>query len=204
MTWMWLLVPASYLLGSVSFAYLAGKAKGIDLREHGSRNLGATNAGRVLGARWFTVVFLCDLAKGVAAVLAARWLANDVGWLPLSCGAAVILGHTFTCYHGFRGGKAIATSQGVLIALVWKIAAILLAVWLLVYAIGFLVFRAGAANSVGPASICAAAAVPFAAFAAQRDPLAMPQLPITVFCCLLSALVLIKHRSNIMKLVRKG
>ncbi|MBA2479376.1 MAG: glycerol-3-phosphate 1-O-acyltransferase PlsY [Planctomycetes bacterium] len=202
MNWYWLLVPVSYLIGSVSFAYIAGRMKGIDLREHGSRNLGATNAGRVLGKKWFLLVFLCDLGKGVACVLAARWLCNDVGWLPLACGAAVILGHTFTCYHGFKGGKAIATSEGVLAALVYQIALTILAVWLIVYAIGYLVFRAGAANSVGPASICAAAAVPFAAFAMQRDPLAMPSLPITVFCCLLSALVLYKHRSNIMKLVR--
>jgi acyl phosphate:glycerol-3-phosphate acyltransferase len=202
MTWHWLLVPAAYLLGSVSFAYLAGRLKGIDLRQQGSRNLGATNAGRVLGKGWFFAVFACDLAKGLAAVEAGHQLAFHGGsaWLPLAGGAAAILGHSFTCFHGFTGGKAVATSLGVLIGLLWKVAAICLSVWLVAWLIGWLVFRTGAANAVAPASILAALAVPMALFATTADPFSAAHLPVTVFCFLLSALVVVRHRSNIARL----
>ncbi|MFM2092146.1 MAG: Glycerol-3-phosphate acyltransferase, partial [Planctomycetota bacterium] len=72
MMWLWWLMPlAGYLAGSISFAYWAGRCKGIDLREHGSRNLGATNAGRVLGGRWFAIVFSADVLKGLVPVLVA-------------------------------------------------------------------------------------------------------------------------------------
>src|SRR4051812_48693934 len=172
MTWAWLLVPIAYVLGSVSFAFLAGKLKGIDLREHGSRNLGATNAGRVLGKPWFFAVFTLDLLKGLAAVLAGTWLAGQGHgtWLPLAAGAAVILGHSFTCFHRFKGGKAVATSLGVLIALVWQVAAVCFAVWLAAWLCGWLVFRLGAANAVGPASVVAAFAAPIARCATVTGP----------------------------------
>src|SRR4051812_50071457 len=90
MTWAWLLVPIAYVLGSVSFAFLAGRLKGIDLREHGSKNLGATNAGRVLGRPWFFAVFTLDLLKGLGAVMAGQWLAphGDRPRLPPGGGAA--------------------------------------------------------------------------------------------------------------------
>jgi glycerol-3-phosphate acyltransferase PlsY len=205
MIWSILTVVGAYLLGLVSFAYVAGKLKGIDLRQHGSKNLGATNAGRVLGGKWFVIVFALDLAKGVAAVLAAKELERQTGvhWLMLLAAAAVVLGHSFTCFHGFKGGKAVATSLGVLAALVWKVAAVGLAVWLLAWLIGKLAFRAGAAAAVGPASVMAAGSVPFAVIA--TDPLwAEPgHLPVSALCFLMSALVIIKHRSNIAKLFRK-
>ena len=128
MIWAILAVLGAYLLGSVSFAYFAGKAKGIDLRQHGSGNLGATNAGRVLGMRWFVIVFALDLAKGVVAVLVAKEVERRTGlsWTPIAAAAAVVLGHSFTCFHGFKGGKAVATSLGVLAALVWKVAVVCL------------------------------------------------------------------------------
>jgi glycerol-3-phosphate acyltransferase PlsY len=203
--WAILTVVGAYLLGSVSFAYLACRAKGIDLRQHGSGNLGATNAGRVLGGRWFALVFTLDLLKGVAAVLVARELEHRAGasWLPLAAGAAAVLGHSFTCFHGFTGGKAVATSLGVLAALVWKVALVCFCVWLVAWLAGKVAFRAAAAAAVGPASVIAALAVPFAVVATDRDCFTVGHLPVTVFCFLLATLVVIKHRSNIAKMLRK-
>src|SRR5258705_510268 len=115
----WLLPMAAYLLGSVSFAWIAGRLNGIDLRQHGSRRLSATNAGRVLGREWFFFVFALDVAKGWAPVYVVDQSLGRGGdtLLLLSVGAAAVLGHVFTCFHGFKGGKAVATSLGVLIAL---------------------------------------------------------------------------------------
>jgi acyl-phosphate glycerol 3-phosphate acyltransferase len=134
----WLLILGAYLLGSVSFAWLAAKSKGLDLRQHGSGNLGATNVGRVMGRSWFFVVFFADLAKGLLPVLLALMLVEQqqaFPSLPVLVGAAAILGHIFTCFHGFKGGKAVATALGVLIALVYMAAAIAFGVWLLVWGI---------------------------------------------------------------------
>ncbi len=201
----WLLLPAAYLLGSVSFAYLAGRAKGIDLREHGSRNLGATNVGRVLGKTWGFAVFFADLAKGLLPVLLASYLAEQApghqfGSLPVLTAAAVILGHSFTCFHSFKGGKAVATSLGVLIALVYLVAAICLASWIMVWAIGYGLFRLSASNAVGPASVVAALVMPFAHLATFKDPWGLLNLPLTLFLFLVSALVVVRHRSNIARL----
>src|SRR5882724_6812016 len=131
--WPWLMALAAYLLGSVSFAWIAGRLNGIDLREHGSHSLGATNAGRVLGREWFFLVFALDVAKGWAPVYVVDHSLGRGGntVLLLLVGAAAVLGHIFTCIHRFKGGKAVATSLGVLIALLPLVAAISFSVWLL-------------------------------------------------------------------------
>ena len=193
--WWWLLVPAAYLLGSVSFAWLAGRLKGLDLNQHGSGNLGATNAGRVLGGRWFAVVMVCDLLKGLAPVLGSN-LAGD-SWMPIATALAVVLGHVFTCFHGFKGGKAVATSLGVLIGLAPWAALIIFVCWVTVWFLAWQALRLSRADAVGPASIMAAAAVVPAYLATTR-----PWQPPTLgFIALLAALVLIKHRSNLAKFV---
>jgi glycerol-3-phosphate acyltransferase PlsY len=205
MIWAILAVLGAYLLGSVSFAYFAGKLKGIDLRQHGSGNLGATNAGRVMGMRWFVVVFTLDLLKGVAAVLIAKEAERRTGisWTPIAAAAAVVLGHSFTCFHGFKGGKAVATSLGVLAALVWQVALICLGVWIVAWLVGKLAFRAGSAGAVGPASVLAAIAVPFAVMATDPRWFELGHLPVTGFCFLLAVLVVARHRANILKLFKK-
>ena len=191
----WLLVPAAYLLGSVSFAYWAGRIKGKDLRKEGSGNLGATNAGRVLGWHWFAAVFILDIAKGTLPVLASH-SANDP-WLPIAVAAAAVLGHVFTCFHGFKGGKAVATSLGVLIGLAPPAAGIIFGCWLTAWLLVWLVLRLKRSDAVGPASILAAiSAVP--AYLVTARPWQWPTLG---FLALLAALVLIKHRSNFAKFV---
>lgn len=203
--WSWAVVPAAYVLGSVSPAWLAGKVNGIDLRQHGSGNLGATNAGRVLGGPWFAVVFGGDVLKGALPVMAAHALPMDEHlrpWLLLAAGAAVVLGHVFTCFHGFKGGKAVATSLGLLAALVWPVALAALAVWLMAWTIGWKAFGLGKAGAVGQASVLAALATPAARLLLPGDPWSATQAPVTGFLILLSVLVIVKHKSNIEQLVR--
>ena len=202
----WLLLPLTYLLGSISFAWLAAKAKGIDLRQHGSGNLGATNAGRVLGRKWFFLIFTADLAKGLIPVLIANALVkhNQASeTLPILTAACAILGHSFTCFHGFKGGKAVATSLGVLIGLVYITAAITFCIWILVWALGYTLFRLKTSDAVGPASIVASLAMPFAHLATYPNPWLIINLPLTIFLFLVSALVIVRHRSNIAKLMGK-
>lgn len=203
----WLLVLGAYLLGSVSFAWWAGRVNGKDLRQHGSGNLGATNAGRVLGWHWFAIVFTLDLLKGLAPV----WLAGlalsaamerqaDISglvWLPIATATAAVLGHVFTCFHGFKGGKAVATSLGVLIGLAPLAAAAAFGCWLITWLGCWLVLRLKRSDAVGPASIVASIAV-VPSYLVTARPLQWPTLG---FLALLALLVLVKHRSNLAKFV---
>jgi acyl phosphate:glycerol-3-phosphate acyltransferase len=123
-------VVASYLLGATPTAYLAGRlARGIDLREHGSKNLGATNVYRVLGWRWAIPVALIDIAKGAIPVaLFGRWAAGGP-WLAVGLGIAAVLGHVFSPFMRFKGGKGVATALGVFLALAPVAVLIAVPVW---------------------------------------------------------------------------
>ena len=123
-------VVASYLLGATPTAYLAGRlARGIDLRQHGSKNLGATNVYRVLGWRWAIPVALIDIAKGAIPVaLFGRWAAGGP-WLAVGLGIAAVLGHVFSPYMRFKGGKGVATALGVFLALAPVAVLIAVPVW---------------------------------------------------------------------------
>jgi len=127
-TALWIL--ASYLLGATPTSYIAGRlGRGIDLREHGSRNLGATNVYRILGWAYAIPVALIDVAKGAIPVaLCGRW-ANGPAWLPVTLGGAAVVGHMFSPYVRFRGGKGVATAAGVFTALAPLAFAIALPVW---------------------------------------------------------------------------
>lgn len=191
----WLLVPAAYLAGSLSFAYWAGRIKGVDLRKHGSGNLGATNAGRVLGWHWFAAVFALDLCKGLLPVLASHQAGDQ--WLPIAVGAAAVLGHVFTCFHGFKGGKAVATSLGVLVGLAPLAAGVIFGCWVITWLLCWLGLKLKRSDAVGPASIVASIAVVPAYLATARP----WQAPTLGFLSLLALLVLVKHRSNFAKFV---
>src|SRR5688572_33501308 len=110
-----LLVPIAYLLGSIPFGLIVGKSKGIDPRKAGSGNIGATNIGRLLGKKFFAIVFTLDLLKGFAPMFAAGWVLRDAPedrtkyLLWLTVGLAAILGHMFSVFLGFKGGKGVAT-----------------------------------------------------------------------------------------------
>jgi acyl phosphate:glycerol-3-phosphate acyltransferase len=208
--WPWLIPPAAYVLGSLSPAYWAGRLHGLDLREHGSKSLGATNAGRVLGGRWFVIVFLLDLGKGLAAVAAARWLpgldalsGDQRMALALSTAVAVVLGHIFTCFHRFNGGKAVATSLGVLIALAPWVAIGAFIVWLIAWTIGRCC-GAKPSDAVGPASVFAAISAPVIHCLDCAAPWRLPELPLTLFISILALVVVIRHHKNIRKLFARA
>lgn len=107
-------VVAAYLLGSLSFSFIIGKlVKGIDIRAHGSGNAGATNTLRVLGKGPAILVLALDVVKAIVAVWIGKWMAPDLIWVHVACGLAVIIGHNWPVFFGFRGGKGVATAIGV-------------------------------------------------------------------------------------------
>ncbi len=123
-----LAILASYLLGATPTSYIAGKVgRGIDLREHGSKNLGATNVYRILGWKYAIPVALFDIAKGAVPVLLAR--ASPYAWLPVAVGGAAVLGHMFSPYVSFKGGKGVATAAGMFLALAPVAVLLAIPVW---------------------------------------------------------------------------
>ncbi|MED4601441.1 glycerol-3-phosphate 1-O-acyltransferase PlsY [Paenibacillus validus] len=116
--WGWVSIVIGYLLGSISFSFLAGKwLKGIDIRQHGSGNAGATNTLRVLGKGPGIAVLLLDMLKGIAAVWIGYALGGGDPLVQVLAGMSVIVGHNWPVFFGFRGGKGIATTIGVMATL---------------------------------------------------------------------------------------
>jgi glycerol-3-phosphate acyltransferase PlsY len=184
----WLI--ASYLLGAVPTSYLAARLfRGIDLREHGSRNLGATNLYRVLGWRYAVPVGLLDAAKGVVPVLVFAPQVSSSELFALICGLVAVVGHVFSVFVGFKGGKGVATAAGVMLGLTPVALGVAVVVWAaLVYLTGYV--------SVG--SIAAAAIFPLAVFLLEpRDQPAMLWLDIAV-----AAAIVWFHRGNIQRLFK--
>jgi acyl phosphate:glycerol-3-phosphate acyltransferase len=185
----WLFLGLAYLLGAVPTSYLAGRGlRGVDLRAHGSGNLGATNVFRVLGWKAAVPVTLVDVAKGWAPVaLFPIWAgAQSLGW-SLAYGTAAILGHVFSVFVRFRGGKGVATSAGVFLALApWAVL-----IGALVWGITLVLTRI-----VSVASLMAAVVLPMAIFATRE-----PQLVFWLSVAL-AAFVIYAHRGNIRRLAR--
>jgi glycerol-3-phosphate acyltransferase PlsY len=133
--WTWLWPVFFFLLGSIPTGYLMGRARGIDVRQHGSGNIGATNVGRVLGRNWGLAAFAIDFAKGFVALFLLRVFVfpGIVPWnvqlLLVVCGMAAVLGHNYTPWLGFKGGKGIATSAGVIGALLPEALIIVFGIW---------------------------------------------------------------------------
>ena len=186
-----LIALGAFLLGSIPAGFLVARAKGIDIRQHGSGNIGATNVFRTLGKPLGILVFVFDALKGFAAVWLALKLGGPFAWPGIIAAVAVIAGHNYTPWLGFKGGKGIATSAGVLIALMpWAVLAIAL-VW-------FAVFFA--TRYVSLASICAAAALPVAVGALWFYGCG-GNGPLLGFSVLIAALAIWRHRSNIQRLM---
>ncbi|HEU0014672.1 MAG TPA: glycerol-3-phosphate 1-O-acyltransferase PlsY [Longimicrobium sp.] len=187
----WLLVLASYLIGAIPASYIAGRmTKGIDLREHGSGNLGATNTFRVLGAKVAAPVMVFDILKGTFPVVAFSRLDGSADWRwELAYGAAAIVGHVFSVYMGFRGGKGVATSAGVFLALAPLAVGVGLLVWLVV-------LRQTRMVSAGSVSAAATVGVLLAipGVAAHRE---IAYVGIAVI-----AFIIFAHRSNIGRILR--
>jgi glycerol-3-phosphate acyltransferase PlsY len=181
---------ASYLLGAIPTSYLAGRLfRGIDLREHGSRNLGATNLYRVLGWRYAVPVGLFDAAKGLVPVLvfAPRVSSSEV--FALVCGLTAVLGHVFSVFVGFKGGKGVATAAGVMLGLAPVALGVAIAVWVaLVFLTGYV--------SLG--SIAAAAVFPIAVLLLEP-----PVQPVMLWLDVaVAAAIIWFHRGNIQRLLK--
>src|ERR1700674_4322840 len=185
-------VIISYLAGSIPSAYIAGKLRGVDLRKHGSGNLGATNVVRVLGAKTGAVVFIADLLKGFLPVYFLPTYTETLrpGMWALSFGAAAILGHVkpiFLLWKG--GGKGVATASGVFLAL----APIPMLVAEVVWIATFYFWR-----YVSLASLLGATVLPIAMLAWYRS----PQSPVFIASVIIAAFVFWTHRANIDRLRR--
>jgi glycerol-3-phosphate acyltransferase PlsY len=185
-------VVVGYLLGSIPFAYLAGRlTRGIDLREHGSGNLGATNVYRTLGAKVAVVVFLCDVLKGALPVLVVlRFTAGPHLYLwAIAAGVAAIAGHAKPLFLLWRGGgKGVATATGVFLALAPVPTLVAVATWLAVVAV---------TGYVSLGSLLAAVALPIAIAA-------LLSVHATIFpvSIAIAAFVFWSHRANIGRLRR--
>jgi glycerol-3-phosphate acyltransferase PlsY len=182
-------LAASYLIGAIPTSYLAGRLfKGIDLREHGSRNLGATNVYRVLGWKYAIPVALVDVAKGAVPVWLAGAGGPELPLFPLYCGVAAVLGHVFSVFVGMTGGKGVATASGVVLALAPKALLAVLVVWaLLVWLTGYV--------SLG--SVVSAALFPVAAYFLEGA-----RGAVLIVESALAAFLVWKHRANLQRLAR--
>ncbi len=219
---LWLCPVLAFLLGSIPFGLIIAKAKGINIRDHGSGNIGATNVLRVIGKKYGITCLLLDALKGFIPVLIAVNLIRIAGHHPLltlsfpdawtldlpasealkgqlahiSTALAAVLGHNYSPWVGFKGGKGIATSAGVFLALMPMGVAVLVVVWLL----AFLLTR-----YVSVASIVAAVALPFITIYGSwkhgRIADGTWNKPLLVFSILIALLAIWKHRSNIQRLL---
>ena len=176
----------AYLLGATPTSYLVGKlARGIDLREHGSKNLGATNVYRILGWKYAIPVALIDIAKGAVPVLLAR--SSSYTWLAVAVGGAAVVGHMFSPYVSFKGGKGVATAAGMFLALAPLSVLIALVVWAVcLWLTGY----------VSLSSIIAVLSVPLSVALLQRGE------PYVFWASVaLVALIIFAHRRNIARLI---
>jgi len=186
-----------YLLGSIPTGFLLAKTRGIDIRSVGSGNIGATNVFRALGVPAGVFVLLADAFKGWLAVILSgqvfwAWFYGGGGvqsreWFQIVAAFSAILGHNYTCWLHFKGGKGIATSAGVLIALVPIAFLITLGVWILVLAL---------TRYVSLASVTAAAALPLSTWLTRQS------LTMIVITGTMGALAIYKHKANIQRLLK--
>ncbi len=184
----------AYLIGSISFAIIFGKKfGGFDVREKGSKNAGSTNVLRTVGKKAAALTLICDILKGVVAVLLAMlaahiWAESDteVETLKYLAGLMAIVGHTFPVYYGFRGGKGVATSLGVLLMVNPKIGLICL-----IFALIIMI----ATRWVSLGSILAAILFPILTVFMVDD-----NYPAKVISIIIALLVIFNHRANIKRL----
>jgi len=218
---LWLCPLLAFLLGSIPFGLLIAKAKGIDIRQHGSGNIGATNVLRVVGKKYGITCLILDALKGLIPTILGISLIRFAGMknpmmisaldpfsaefpmltaqiMQVLTGLFAILGHNYSPWVGFKGGKGIATSAGVLIAMMPAAIVILLVVWLLVFLIS---------RYVSLASIIAAAVLPiltlWGSWFHGKIQDGTWNKPLFVFSILIAVLAVWKHRSNIQRL-RQG
>jgi glycerol-3-phosphate acyltransferase PlsY len=205
------MTAAAYLVGSVPFGYVLGRFHGLDVRAIGSGNIGATNVGRALGRRWFLICFLLDCSKGFLPVALAGKLLDSgliadgppLDWIQslvwILVGLAAVLGHVFSIFLGFRGGKGAATALGVVMGIypTFTFAGLgALAIW------GGVVL---ATKYVSLGTLVAALSFPplvIVTIAVSSTESSASQWPMLACACIFAALIVVRHRSNIDRLRR--
>ncbi|MFM9964312.1 MAG: glycerol-3-phosphate 1-O-acyltransferase PlsY [Planctomycetaceae bacterium] len=199
MTFLWILLGA-YFAGSVPFGLIVARvAKGIDIREHGSKNIGATNVTRVLGAKWGALCFILDVLKGALPVLLPNvLLASDdpqrTHW-QVAAGLLAILGHMFPIWLRFHGGKGVATALGVVVMLANPIST---AITFGAFVVSFAVSRIVSISSISAAVTFAVAQM----FFLWPAPFGSANWSIASFSLAVPTLIIVKHRGNIGRLLR--
>lgn len=220
MMWPWFIaIAAAYVVGSIPFGVIIGKSQGVDIRAHGSRNVGATNVGRVLGKKWGLICFFLDLGKGALPVIVSgaalgtlnvsvSMLSVEQQWLWLGVAAAAVAGHMFSLFLGFSGGKGVATAFGAMLSM-WPV--------LTFPALGAAVVWYTAlrvTHYVSVASMLGALSVPLGYLLAVMPQAAFDQpwpdtfaslkhaSPAFIVTLVLAAVVVFKHRGNIARLKR--
>ena len=182
---------AAYIIGATPFGYVAGRIKGVDIRDHGSGNIGATNVMRILGKGVGIPVFILDVLKGFIPVFVVQRLFPESDLAAVLAALGTILGHTFTFWLGFKGGKGVATSGGAILALVPLAVAGALAAWIAVYY---------TTRYVALASIVSAIAIPVVV-GIQALIWKTVGIPLLAFSLFVGALVVWLHRSNIKRIM---
>lgn len=188
----------AYLVGSFPTGYVVGRFRGVDIRKVGSGNVGATNVTRVLGKQFGYPVFVVDFLKGLVPVLLARTIAHRYQLDPIAsdlciavAGVFAVIGHSYPVWLGFKGGKGVATSLGLIFGISWIAALIMCAVWIITFKI---------TRYVSVASIAAAIALPVAMIALLllQD---LRSAVLVYFSWLLATIVVFRHRSNMSRLL---
>lgn len=193
----WLMIVGAYLIGGIPVGLLVGRARGVDLREVGSGNIGASNALRTLGAGVGAAVWIADMLKGLLpTVWAGRLLLHNLDvdnpWPYLAgVGFAAVFGHCFSPYLRFSGGRGVSTSLGSILALDWRVGLICFGVWLLVVSIS---------RYISLSSILALISVPIVMGVLPRTDLTQ-RVPFVVFGIVLAVLVIVRHIPNIRRLL---
>lgn len=189
----------AYLIGALPFGYLIGKFNGLDIRQHGSGNIGATNVTRVVGKWWGRLCFLLDFVKGVVPVLVTGYLVrtdylnDNAGVLQAFAAFATVAGHIWPIYLGFKGGKGISTAAGAIIALNAPTLISAGILW------GIIFF---ASRYVSLASVLAAASLPFFCWFFKYFGIHDATKAEFVLLTLLAILTILKHTSNIKRLLK--
>jgi acyl phosphate:glycerol-3-phosphate acyltransferase len=193
---LFLLIIAAYLIGSIPTAYWIGKVFfNIDIREHGSKNMGASNSFRVLGPVWGIIVLIIDLGKGMAAVQLALlvhstdWLGTEKSFWQLLFGLVAVAGHVFPVFAGFRGGKGVATLFGLVLAI---------QPWIALISIGAFIIVVFLTRYISVGSIIAAVVFMACVWFAYKE----SNVYMRWFSIMAAALVIFMHRSNILRLLK--
>ncbi|UDQ97330.1 glycerol-3-phosphate 1-O-acyltransferase PlsY [Lentisphaerota bacterium WC36G] len=195
----------SYLFGSIPWAFIIGKANGVDIRKCGSGNVGATNVTRTVGKCWGKLCFACDLLKGVLPVVTVSLIAkkylpstteSTINYGCMVAGFSAISGHVWTIFLKFKGGKGISTSAGVLLALAPAPVLAALILWVIIFK---------TSKMVSLASIIAAGALPIIAvifnYTLKKYSFFATEKPILIFLVVIAVIAIAKHRSNIKRII---